>query len=103
MAVRIPRAVSQVARASVAKALRRRLIRPRAQDRVASARSGVPSSRRRGRKSEASRRRSDRLSSGQRAPSMRTRIVAMATPSIEKRVAELRQQIEKANYEYHVL
>ena len=27
----------------------------------------------------------------------------MATPSIEKRVAELRQRIEKANYEYHVL
>ena len=27
----------------------------------------------------------------------------MATTSSEKRVAELRQKIEKANYEYHVL
>src|SRR5438105_5108293 len=27
----------------------------------------------------------------------------MVTPSTEKRVAELRRQIEKANYEYHVL
>ena len=27
----------------------------------------------------------------------------MATPSSQKRVAELRQRIEKANYEYHVL
>src|SRR5437016_5589609 len=27
----------------------------------------------------------------------------MVTPSTEKRVADLRQRIEKANYEYHVL
>jgi DNA ligase (NAD+) len=27
----------------------------------------------------------------------------MATPSPEKRAAELRKRIEKANYEYHVL
>src|SRR6266849_6339719 len=27
----------------------------------------------------------------------------MATPSIEKRISELRERIEKANYEYHVL
>src|SRR5437773_1423964 len=37
------------------------------------------------------------------APSDAGRIVVMSSQSVERRVADLRQKIEKANYEYHVL